>query len=141
MNDLVQGSFADRHFTLALLGAFAVVAVVLAGVGIYGVMAYAVSRRTREIGLRMALGADRGAVLRMVLRGAAGMAAIGICLGVGLALALGRYVESQLYGVRGGDLLTLGGAAGVLLAVVVFSGWLPARRASRVDPMLALRYE
>jgi ABC-type antimicrobial peptide transport system permease subunit len=104
-------------------------------------MAFTVARRTREIGLRMALGADRGAVLRMVVRGAAGMAAIGICLGAVLALALGRYVESQLYGVRGGDLLTLGVAAAVLVAVVVVSGWLPARRASRIDPMLALRYE
>jgi predicted lysophospholipase L1 biosynthesis ABC-type transport system permease subunit len=98
-------------------------------------------RRTREIGLRMALGADRGAVLRMILRGAVGMAAIGICLGVVIALALGRYVESQLYGIRGSDLLTLGGAAGVLVLVVLASGWLPARRASRVDPMLALRCE
>jgi putative ABC transport system permease protein len=104
-------------------------------------MAFSVARRTREIGLRMALGADRGAVLRMILRGAVGMAAIGICLGVVIALALGRYVESQLYGIRGSDLLTLGGAAGVLVAVVLASGWLPARRASRVDPMLALRCE
>jgi ABC-type antimicrobial peptide transport system permease subunit len=77
----------------------------------------------------------------MILRGAVGMAAIGICLGGVIALALGRYVESQLYGIRGSDLLTLGGAAGVLVAVVFASGWLPARRASRVDPMLALRCE
>jgi len=77
----------------------------------------------------------------MVLRGAATMAAIGIGLGAVLALVLGRYVESQLYGIRGADLVTLGGAASVLVAVVLVSGWLPARRASRVDPMLALRYE
>jgi ABC-type antimicrobial peptide transport system permease subunit len=77
----------------------------------------------------------------MVLRGAAGMAAIGIGLGAALTLALGSYVESQLYGIGGRDLLTLAGAAGVLVAVVLASGWPPARRASRVDPMLALRYE
>jgi ABC-type antimicrobial peptide transport system permease subunit len=77
----------------------------------------------------------------MILRSAAGMAAIGIGLGAVLALALGRYVESQLYGIRGADFVTLAGAAGVLVAVVLASGWLPARRASRVDPMVALRYE
>jgi predicted permease len=120
---------------------FGVLATGLGAIGLYGVMAFAVARRTREIGLRIALGADRRAVLRMILRGATGMAATGIVLGAVVALALGRYVESQLYGVRGGDLVTLGGAACVLVAVVLASGWLPARRASRVDPMLALRYE
>jgi ABC-type antimicrobial peptide transport system permease subunit len=121
---------------------FGLLATGLGAIGLYGVMAFSVARRTREIGLRMALGADRSAMTRMVLRGAAGMAGIGIGLGAVLALALGRYVESQLYGIRAGDLATtLGGAAGVLMAVVLVSGWLPARRASRVDPMLALRSE
>ena len=120
---------------------FGMLATGLGAIGLYGVMAFAVARRTREIGLRIALGADRRAVVRMILRGAAGMAAIGIGLGAVLALALGRYVESQLYGIRGADLVTLAGAAGVLVAVVLASGWLPARRASRVDPMVALRYE
>jgi predicted permease len=120
---------------------FGVLATGLGGIGLYGVTAFAVARRTREIGLRIALGADRRAVIRIVLRGAAGMAAVGIGLGTVLALALGHYVESQLYGIRAADLVTLAGAAGVLGAVVLASGWLPARRASRVDPMVALRYE
>jgi predicted permease len=121
--------------------AFGLLATGLGAIGLYGVMAYSVARRTREIGLRMALGADRAGVRRMVLRGAAGMCAIGIGLGTVIALALGRYVESQLYGIPSGDLATLGGAAGVLVAVVLAAGWLPARRASRVEPMHALRCE
>jgi ABC-type antimicrobial peptide transport system permease subunit len=120
---------------------FGLLATALGAIGLYGVVAFSVSRRTREIGLRMALGADRGAVLRMILRSAAGMAAIGIGVGAALALVLGRYVESQLYGVRGGDVATLAAGAAVLAAVVLASGWWPARRASRVDPMRALRHE
>jgi predicted permease len=120
---------------------FGVLATGLGAIGLYGITAFAVARRTREIGLRIALGADRRAVVQMILRGAAGMAAIGISLGAVLALALGRYVEAQRYGSRGADLVTFAGAAGVLVAVVLASGWLPARRASRVDPMVALRYE
>src|SRR5262249_31049473 len=113
----------------------------LGAVGLYGVMAFSVARRTREIGVRMALGAERGAVLRMVLRSVAGMVAIGIAAGAALSLALGRSIEAQLYGVSGQDVATLGAAAGVLVAVALASAWLPARRASRVDPLLALRHE
>ena len=120
---------------------FGVLATGLGAIGLYGVTAFAVARRTREIGLRIALGADRHAVVQMILRSAASMAAIGIGLGAVLALALGRYVESQLYGIRGADPVTLAGAAGVLAAVVLASGWRTARRASSVDPMVALRYE
>ena len=89
----------------------------------------------------MALGADRASILRIVLRDAAGMCAMGIALGTMLALALGRYVESQLYGIRSSDITILAGAAAVLVAVALASGWLPASRASRVDPMRALRTE
>ena len=141
IDEQIDRVLRPERLVASLSLSFGLLATGLGAIGLYGVMAFSVARRTREIGLRMALGADRGAVLRMVLRGAAGMAAVGICLGAVLALALGRYVESQLYGIRGGDLATLGGAAGLLLAVVLASGWLPARRASRVDPMLALRYE
>ena len=141
IDEQIDRLLRPERLVASLSLSFGVLATVLGAIGLYGVTAFSVARRTREIGLRMALGADRGAVLRMILRGAVGMAAIGICLGVVIALALGRYVESQLYGIRGSDLLTLGGAAGVLVAVVFASGWLPARRASRVDPMLALRCE
>jgi predicted permease len=125
--------------SLSLL--FGLLATGLGAIGLYGVMAFSVARRRREIGVRMALGADGGNVLRMILRDAGSIAAVGICLGVVLSFALGRYVESQLYEISGGDLATLGGACGVLVAVALVSGWLPARRASRVNPMVALRYE
>ena len=141
IDEQIDRLLRPERLVASLSVAFGLLATGLGAIGLYGVMAFSVARRTREIGVRMALGADRRAVLRMILRGAAGMAAIGICLGAVLALVVGRYVESQLYGIRGGDLVTLAGAAGVLAVVVLVSGWLPARRASRVDPMLALRDE
>jgi putative ABC transport system permease protein len=141
MNDLLAGSFADRHFTLALLGAFAVVALVLAGVGIYGVMAYAVSRRTREIGLRMALGARAQDVMRLVLGQAMGVTLLGIAVGLGGALALRRIVASMLFGVGPGDPATLLMVAVMLAVVALAAGYVPARRAARVDPSIALRAE
>jgi putative ABC transport system permease protein len=141
MNDLLEGSFADRHFTLALLGAFAVVAVVLAGVGIYGVMAYAVSRRTREIGLRMALGARAQDVMRLVLSQTMTVTLLGIAVGLGGALALRRIVASMLFGVGPGDPATLLMVALMLALVALAAGYVPARRAARVDPSVALRAE
>lgn len=120
---------------------FGILATGLAAIGLYGVTAFSVARRTREIAVRMALGAERASVLRMVLRDVAAMAAIGIVVGIGLSLGLGRYVQSQLYGVPARDVLTVGVAALVLAGVALASGWLPARRASRVDPMRALREE
>jgi macrolide transport system ATP-binding/permease protein len=121
--------------------AFGLLATGLAAIGLYGVTAFSVAHRTREIGIRMALGAERAVILRMVLRDVATMALAGIGVGVALSLALARYVESQLYGVPARDILTMGTAAIVLAAVALAAGWLPARRASRVDPMLALRQE
>jgi putative ABC transport system permease protein len=141
IDEQIDRLLRPERLVASLSLSFGLLATGLGVIGLYGVMAFAVACRTREIGLRIALGADRGAVLWMVLRGAIVMAAIGIGSGAVLALALGRYIESQLYGISGGDLVTLGGAAGVLVAAVLVSGWLPARRASCVDPMRALRYE
>jgi predicted permease len=125
--------------SLSLL--FGALATVLAAVGLYGVMSYTVSRRTREIGIRMALGAARSSVLWMVLREVAIMAAAGIVLGVPVAIGLSRFVQSQLYGLSPTDPATLAVATLVLGSVAMIAGYVPARRATRVDPMLALRYE
>jgi predicted permease len=131
----------SERLVASLSLSFGVLATGLGAIGLYGVMAFSVARRTREIGVRMALGAERGAVLRMVLRGVAGMAAAGILAGAVLSLIFARYVEAQLYGVQSRDPATLGAAAGVLVAAALASAWLPALKASRVDPVLALRQE
>jgi putative ABC transport system permease protein len=141
MNDLLESSFAGRQFTLALLGTFAVVAVVLAGIGIYGVMAYAVSRRTREIGLRMALGARTQDVIRLVLGQAMTVTLVGVAAGLFGALALRRLVESMLFGVGAGDPATLVAVSAMLAVIALAAGYVPARRAARVDPSVALRAE
>jgi putative ABC transport system permease protein len=141
MGELLAGSLAARQFTLALLGAFAAVAVVLAGIGIYGVMAYAVSRRTREIGLRMALGARAEDVVRLVLGQALGVTLLGVAAGLAGALALRRLVESMLFGVGAADPATLAVVAVLLAVVALAAGYVPARRAARVDPSVALRSE
>ena len=127
---------------LALLSAsFGLLATVLAAIGLYGVMTYTVSRRTREIGIRIALGAERPAVVWMVLREVAFLTVIGIGLGVPAALALSRLVQSQLYGIEPTDPATLVVAATTLAAVALLAGYIPARRAARVQPVRALRYE
>jgi putative ABC transport system permease protein len=141
MDALLERSFAARRFSLALLGAFALVAVALAGVGIYGVMAYAVSRRTREIGLRMALGARAQDVVRLVLGQAMTVTVAGVVVGLAGALALRRLVASMLFGVGAGDPATLAMVAVLLVLVALAAGYVPARRASRVDPCVALRAE
>jgi predicted permease len=125
--------------TLSLI--FGALATVLAAVGLYGVMSYTVSRRTREIGIRMALGAARTSVLWMVLREVATMAVGGIVVGLPVAIGLSRFVQSQLYGLSPTDPTTLGVATIILGSVAMLAGYVPARRATRVDPMRALRYE
>jgi ABC-type antimicrobial peptide transport system permease subunit len=124
-----------------LAAVFAGVATILAAVGLYGVLAYTVAQRTREIGLRMALGADGSRIRSMVMRQVALMTLIGGVVGLGLAMVAGVYAKSELYEMTGLDPVVLGSSA-VLLALVAFgAGFIPAYRASKVDPMLALRYE
>jgi predicted permease len=141
MRAAVDESLSGRRFALLLLGLFAAVALALAAVGVYGVMSYGVVQRTREIGIRMALGAERNAVLRLVVGDGMRMAGLGIVFGFGLAVALSRLLRGMLYGVSAFDPIAYAGLTIVLATVALFASWLPARRASRVDPVVALRAE
>jgi len=135
-----ENVFLDRMIGL-LSTAFAALATLLAAVGLYGVLAYSVAQRTREIGLRIALGADGPRVRRFVLRQVAGMLAIGGAIGIAGALGLGRAARSLLFGLTGDDPLVLALALLVLALVALGAAYVPARRATRVDPMIALRAE
>jgi len=135
-----ENVFLDRMVT-TLAGAFALLATLLAAIGLYGVLAYTVTQRTREIGLRMALGADARKVRRMLLRQVGWMTLVGGLVGVAAALALGRYAQSLLFEIRGHDPLVVALAVVGLALVSLVAGYIPAARASRIDPMRALRYE
>jgi putative ABC transport system permease protein len=141
MNDVLATSIASRRFSTTLLGLFAAVALVLAGIGIYGVIAYTVSQRTYEIGLRMALGAQRGGVLALVLGEGVRLTAVGLALGLASAFALTRLVRSLLVDVSAVDPLTFAAVGVGLLGVGMLASALPARRAMRVLPTEALRGE
>ena len=141
MQQVVDQAVWQPRFSTTLLGAFAALALVLAAIGIYGVMSFEVSRRTQEIGIRMALGARPADVLGSVLTAGGRLAALGTAIGMAGALALTRYMRTLLYQVSPTDLAALAGAAALLAAVALFAMWLPARRATRVDPVIALRSE
>ncbi|MEO6994858.1 MAG: ABC transporter permease [Lacunisphaera sp.] len=141
MSDVVAESTATPRLTFSLLSAFAVVAVGLAAVGIYGVMTYSISQRTREIGIRMALGATSAAVLAQVLRQGMKIVALGLVAGFALVFALGRLVNAMLYRTSAHDPSTLFTVTMILAGVALLACWLPARRATKVDPMVALRAE
>jgi putative ABC transport system permease protein len=141
----VEGTMAEavaaRRFVMVLLGAFATLAVVLAALGIYGVLTYLVGQRTRELGIRMALGANRGSVLGLVLRQSARHVLPGVLLGTAGALGLTRLLRSQLFGVGATDPLTFVAVTLLLVSVALLASWIPAHRAARTDPMDALRAE
>ena len=139
--DLLASSLAPRRFPLQLLAVFAALALVLSAVGIYGVTAYSVAQRTREIGVRMAVGASAANVLRMVMGGALRTVALGLCIGTVAALAGGRLIASQLYGVSARDPVTYVAIAALLGVVALAASGIPALRATRIDPMAALRTE
>ncbi len=141
MDQLVSNSVAQPRLNLSLLVAFSLLALVLAAVGVYGVMAYAVTQRTQEFGIRMALGASPSNVLKQVFLEGGRLAALGLALGLIAALALTRLMASMLYGVKPTDPLSLGVAVALLAVVALAACYIPARRATRVDPLVALRYE
>ncbi len=141
MDEVVSNSFAARRLSMMLLGVFAVLALVLACVGIYGVISYLVGQRTHEIGVRVALGAQRGDVLRLIIGHGARMALLGVAIGIASALGLTRLMVNQLFGVSAHDPLTFGGVGALLIIVAVAACYIPARRAMRVDPVVALRHE
>ena len=141
MDESLSASLSPQRFTMLLLAAFALTALLLAAAGIYGVMAYLVTRRTREIGVRMALGALAGDVLRLVIGQGMWTTIVGMAIGIGGSFALTRTMQSLLFGVSTTDPLTLAGVVVLLAAVSFLACWIPARRATKVDPLVALRYE
>ena len=141
LKQILSASLDNRRFSTVMLGVFAGSALALAMVGLYGVMAYITSERTHEIGIRMALGAQRFDMLRMVLRQSFSLVAAGVALGIFASVGLTRLLGAILYGVHATDVLTYAGVVGLLIVAASLASYLPARRAMKVDPMVALRYE
>jgi ABC-type antimicrobial peptide transport system permease subunit len=141
MDSLISSVLASRRLTLLLVGSFAVLALVLAGIGIYGMIAYFVSQRTREMALRIALGAHPRDVMRMVMRQGFTLVSAGLLLGVLFAFALTGLMSTLLFGVTSTDPMTFLGVLILLAVVSLLACYVPARRAMRVDPIVALRYE
>jgi putative ABC transport system permease protein len=141
MQDVVANSVQRRRFSMLLLTIFAAVAMLLAAIGLYGVMSYSVAQRTKEIGIRMALGARRPDVLVLVVKQGMALVLLGIAAGIVLSLGMTRLISGMLFGITATDPLTFAGVALLLGAVAFLANYLPARRAASVDPMVALRYE
>jgi putative ABC transport system permease protein len=142
MEDLIQRVFYARpRFSLLVLGIFACTGIVLVAFGVYGVLAYTVSQQTREIAIRMALGGERGHVVRMVLRLGLQLVGVGLIIGVATSLATNRLLVNQLWNTSPNDPLTFAAAITAILAMAALACWIPARRAVRVEPMVALRHE
>ena len=139
MEERVASSVGQQRFYSTLIGIFALVALALAAVGLYGVIAYSVSQRTHELGVRVALGATADRISRMVVREGVALTTLGAAAGVAASLAAGSVIGSLLFGVTAGDPITLGAVVAVLVCVAMLASWLPARRAARVDPLVAMR--
>jgi ABC-type antimicrobial peptide transport system permease subunit len=140
-SQIYSASLGSRRFNVILIGFFGITALLLATAGVFGVMAFSVSRRTREIGVRVALGASSGDILRMILGQGLRTIFIGVTIGIIGSLALTRTMESLLFGVTATDPLTFGGVTLLLVGAALLACYIPARRAMKVDPMIALRFE
>jgi len=141
MEQLVSDSYSRSRFTMIVLAIFAAVALLLAAVGIYGIIAFTVAQRTNEIGIRVAMGAQRGDVLRLVLGQGGRLIFLGVALGVVAGLLITRLMSGLLFGISATDPSTFAGVALLLAAVALLACYMPARRAMHVDPLVALRYE
>jgi len=141
MTEMVNNSLAPRRFVVTVLGVFATMALAMALIGLYGVISYAVTQRTQELGVRMALGAQPAEILRMVLGQGMKLAGVGAVAGLVVSLAMSRFLRGELFHVSAVDPLTFAMMAGALIAAALLASYIPARRATRVDPMVALRYE
>jgi ABC-type antimicrobial peptide transport system permease subunit len=137
----VEKRFQEEKLFAQACTLFGALAMVIASIGLFGLMSYTVARRTNEIGIRMALGAQRGEVMRQVLRESMILVGIGLAIGLAGAVGIGRLLTTLLFGLAPTDMLTIAAATAVMAAVTALAGFLPARRASRVDPMVALRYD
>jgi ABC-type antimicrobial peptide transport system permease subunit len=141
VEERIDGRVQQQRIIAELSAFFGGLALLLAAIGLYGVLSNAVARRTNEIGIRMAVGAGRPAVMWMILRETFGMLAVGAVIGAGAAVGLSKLVESQMFGVKGSDPTTIAAAVGILAAIAAFASAFPALRAANVDPMIALRME